>query len=186
MLAIIINHVFYQSLFRFYVSIRKRSWFQVLFNKLSLTYVFMYGFSILIHLDTANNFKVPQLWLDNVSKLCSVESAISIDPETANFEKTFLSLPVFAMILGPKLEVSLLGTQKYAFYNETSLVTTVMRMALFGVCMLPCLAPLVFIKKTQSYWFVIVFRTIFPPFSSTLYQLMLHRYCSIKCGLANT
>lgn len=57
-----------------------------------------------MHFNTVANFKVPQGWIDNIIKNCGTNDLIATDPETANFQKLFLSLGIIGMYLGVIIE----------------------------------------------------------------------------------
>jgi hypothetical protein len=98
-LALMQCFVFYEPYFKFYVSIRTRSVKQLIFNQFTVTFSIMVLIGIYIHFDTQANFKVPQLWIDNIKKNCKVNH-IDVDPETANFEKFYLGLSMIGVYIG--------------------------------------------------------------------------------------
>lgn len=51
--------------------------------------------------------------------------------------------------------------------------------------MVPCALPMILVKKTSSYWMVIIFRTFLTPFMCFFVQYAFTKYIAIKLGLAN-
>jgi hypothetical protein len=142
LLTLIQVFVFYEDYFKFYVSIKYRSFWRLIFNRFMLVYCVLFGLGVYQHFDTQENFKVPEEWIENVVRQCGVENKINIDPETANFQKFFLSLSIFGIYLGVIIDQQVLDTGKYAFFYETDLQTTIKRCILTTLCNLPCVAPL--------------------------------------------
>lgn len=116
--------VFYESFFKFYVSLEHRSVGRLLMNRYIAAYLLVFGFALLVHKDTQNNFKVPELWTANVKNLCGIKDGISIDPETANFEKVYNSLgAILGIYVGAIVDLKYFKMGKYARYYETDFVT---------------------------------------------------------------
>lgn len=153
--------VFYESFFKFYASIRKRTKFELIFNSFTITYVIMAMIGTLVHQDTAANFKVPQSWIENIVKNCNFkakENSIDIDPESANYEKFYLSYGIIGLYIGCMIDQRYFK-DKHIFFNETDFVTSVKRAVITGIIGMPIALPLVLIsKKNSSYWAVMIGR----------------------------
>ena len=64
------SFILYQDLFKFYLTLKHRPLLSILINRYTFIFVVLTGLSINIHWDTQANFKMPQLWTDNIKKHC--------------------------------------------------------------------------------------------------------------------
>ena len=110
--------VFYQAYFKFYVSIRQKTVKQLIINPFTVTFSVMIIIGVYVHLQTQANFKVPQIWIDNIKKNCKVNH-IDVDPETANFEKFYLGLSIIGVYVGAIIDQKYFN-DKHIFFNDTS------------------------------------------------------------------
>ena len=160
-LALMQCFVFYESYFKFYASIRKRTKFELIFNPFTISFVILALIGTYVHQDTAANFKVPQFWVDNIIKNCKFESkanSIDIDPESANYEKFYLSYGIIGLYIGVMIDQKYYK-DKHIFFNETDFVTSVKRVIITGLLGSPIALPLIFItKKNSGYWAVMIGR----------------------------
>ena len=77
-----------------------------------------------------------------------------------------------------------MGTEKYAFFYDTDLVTTAKRIVIYTVLGLPFLFGLL-IPKSSPYWMIMIGRTYLPPSLWGFYQYGLSKYILIKMGCCN-
>jgi hypothetical protein len=148
-------------------------------------YFLLFGLASIVHRDTQMNFKVPQLWNDNVTKLCGSKNQISIDPETANFEKVYISGCIIGVYLGIIIDQRVLGLSKYAYFYETDIKTSLIRLIATFIMGLPFLSTNL-LSRDHSYWVVIIVRTWGTPTFAAFYLVGLNKWLCIKLGLANT
>ena len=144
----------------------------------------MWGLSV--HFDTEANFEVPKEWIDNVKKNCGSQDSIIIDPETANFQKLFLSLGIVGIYLGVIVEQKYLESRHHPYFYDTDLKTSIKR---FIICVLVgaiTQLPNILISKKNSFWIVIIFKTFLPPTFGSFYLFGCSKSVAIYFGLANT
>lgn len=70
---------------RFHHSIKDRSTYELIFNNFTVGYIILLGIGYAVHLNTEANFKVPEKWVENITRNCGIEDKMIIDPERANF-----------------------------------------------------------------------------------------------------
>jgi hypothetical protein len=178
--------VFYYSTYRFFHSIKDRSLIRLIFNRFTIGYAFLFYIGLQVHFDTEANFKVPQEWIENVKKNCGTDDLIAIDPETANFQKLFLSLGIIGIYLGVILEQKYLDSRHYPYFYETDFKTSVKRFIICTLCGAITQLPNVLISKKNPFWIVIVFKTFLPPALGSFYLFAFSKSVAIHFGLANT
>ena len=111
---------------------------------------------------------------------------ISIDPETANFEKVYLSAGIIGTYIGVILDQkNVFGTANLSHFYETDLLTSFKRIVACVLFGFPTLMPL-FIPKTYSYWVVIICRTWATPTVGGMYMFGFNKYVNKRLGIANT
>ena len=112
---------------------------------------------------------------------------VSIDPETANFEKAYLSAGIVGVYIGAIIDQkNLLGVAKYAYFYETDLLTTVKRLICCFLFAVPILSLLLLSKTGHNYWVVILVRTWGTTTLGSMYLFGFSKYIAIKLGLCNT
>jgi hypothetical protein len=178
--------VLYYSTYRFFHSIKDRSLIRLIFNRFTIGYAFLFYIGLQVHFDTEANFKVPQEWIENVKKNCGTDDLIAIDPETANFQKLFLSLGIIGIYLGVILEQKYLDSRHYPYFYETDFQTSVKRFIVCTLCGAVTQLPNVLISKKNPFWIVIVFKTFLPPALGSFYLFACSKSVAIYFGLANT
>ena len=57
----------------------------LVFNRFTIVYCLLLAVSFVVHFDTEANFKVPEKWVENITRNCGKEDQMIIDPERANF-----------------------------------------------------------------------------------------------------
>lgn len=178
--------MFYFSTYRFFHSIKDRGVFRLIFNRFTIGYTFLFYLALRVHFDTEANFKVPQEWIENVKKNCGTDDLIAIDPETANFQKLFLSLGIIGLYLGVIIEQKFLESRHYPYFNETDFKTSVKRFIVCTLCGSVTQIPNVLISKKNPFWIVIIFKTFLPPALGSFYLMACSKSVAIHFGLANT
>ena len=81
------SFILYQDLFKFYLTLKHRPLLSILINRYTFIFVVLTGLSINIHWDTQANFKMPQLWTENIKKHCPNLKDSEVDLEATNFKK---------------------------------------------------------------------------------------------------
>lgn len=127
LLAAIQMNVFYEFHFYFFASIKRRSAFQLIFNRYTISFGLLLLGAIMVHLNTNSTFATPEVWKNNIIRNCGDKvNKDLINPETANFEKVLFSLGLLgsyiSMIVEQKTSI---GT--YVSLNETATQNTAKR-----------------------------------------------------------
>jgi hypothetical protein len=107
LLALMQCFVFYESFFKFYASIRNRTKYELVYNPFTTVFIILATIGTLVHRETAATFKVPSFWIENIVKNCNFDSklnTIDIDPETANYEKFYLSYGIIGIYIGVMID----------------------------------------------------------------------------------
>jgi hypothetical protein len=147
--------VLYEDYFLFYMSIRNKSWKQLVFNPFVFGYLWLAAIGIIIHKTTQEEFKVPELWIENIKRNCPGVNAIDIDPETANFEKLFLSFSILGLYIGVIIDQKIMQ-DRHIFFNDTSFWTSLKRLIVCNIVFAPTILPVFLISKNSSYWTVMI------------------------------
>lgn len=188
-LALIQAFVLYEDYFIFYLSIKTRKVHQLVINWFTMLTLALVVIGTMVHIHTLDTFKVPQQWKDNVMANCAgkdIDRLTLESPEQANFQKFYLGFSILGLYLGVIFEQKFMGTVEYVAFNDTDFITTVKRLILCQIPLVPCALPMLLVKKTSSYWMVIVFRTFLTPFMCFFVQYAFTKYIAIQFGLANT
>ena len=178
--------VFYYYQYRFFHSIRHRSLLRLIFNRFTIVYTLLFLWGLNVHFDTEENFKVPESWVENVKKNCGSEDLMVMDPETANFQKLFLSLGIIGVYLGIIIEQKFLDSRNYPYFNDTDFKTSVKRFIVCVTVGAVTQLPNILISKKNSFWTVIIFKTFLPPAFGSFYLFGFSKSVAIYFGLANT
>ena len=181
----IFSGLFYQDFFRFYISIKKRSAWALIFNEFVIGYILICLFGFAVHLDTITHFQMPELWKQNIIKNCGQDDIIIANPETANFQKFYLGFSLIGTYLGVIFEQKVLFTRKYPFFYDTDLITSIKRVIVCFLVGSPTLLTM-FISKNNPYWIIIIFKTWLPPTLAQFYLFGLSKSVAYFFGLCNT
>ena len=104
LLALIPSFILYQDLFKFFLTLKHRPLVSVLINRYTFVFFVFYGLAYQIHLDTKENFKVPEKWITTIQKRCPNIDLKKIDPEAVNFNKLMQTLMIVGSYLGSVFE----------------------------------------------------------------------------------
>lgn len=119
LVSLLPSFVFYQDLFRFYISLKKRSVFSIIFNWVTVSFLILLLITYYVHLDTQNNFKVPKNWLVNVKKQCPHLDPTKFDFEYYNFKKIENSFHFIGSYLGMVYDRKISPERKNIRFNRT-------------------------------------------------------------------
>ena len=130
LIAMLPSFILYQDLFQFYLTLKHRPLLSVLINRYTFIFIVLIGLSFHIHWDTQTNFQIPQLWIDNVQRLCPKVQLKDIDPETLNFRKLLQTFQVVGTYMGAIVEQQFMESRRYSHFHETSVLTSIQRLLL--------------------------------------------------------
>lgn len=152
---------------------------QLIINWFTMMTLALIVFGTIVHIHTLDTFTVPQIWKDNVMANCQnkdIDKLTLESPEQANFQKFYLGFSILGLYLGVIFEQKFMGTVEYVEFNDTDIITTIKRMILCQIPLVPCALPMFLVKKTSSYWMVIIFRTFLTPFMCFFVQYAFTKY----------
>lgn len=139
LLSLIPSFIFYQDLFKFFLTLKHRPAISIFINRYTFIFVCLAGLSFSIHWDTQANFKMPENWLVNIKKQCPNMEIGDVDPEAINFKKVVTSFCIIGSYFGNVFEQKFMESRKYSHFNETSVGTSIQRLLLCITCALPTL-----------------------------------------------
>lgn len=188
LLSLIPSFIFYQDLFKFFLTLKHRPAISIFVNRYTFIFVMIAGLSFHIHWDTQANFKMPENWLINIKKQCPKMELGDVDPEAINFKKVVTSFCIIGSYFGNVFEQKFMASRKYNHFNETSVWTSIQRLLLCITFALPTQLikdiPNLFMKQ-QTVEVLIVFKYFLQPAIQGFVLFAFSKTISIYFGLAN-
>lgn len=96
-----------------------------------------------------------------------------------------MSFAFLGTYFGLAIEQKYMNTNKYPLFYKTSLITTLVRIFVSSVVVLPMISSLVLIKKNNPFFIVLIGRNVWPAGFGTLLIYTITKFVAIKLGLAN-